>query len=66
MTFSARYAGRCNAQSCYYGDGQIRAGDDVTYHDDELMHAECAAGAKRGEPPLCKDCNMFHAGGECL
>jgi hypothetical protein len=65
MNFEAKYSGRCAAESCNYGDGQIREGDDVEYQDDELMHRECAASTRRGEPPLCKSCFTHHRG-ECL
>lgn len=65
MTFEARYAGRCAAAHCNYGDSQIRPGDDVEYHDDELMHRSCAANARRDDFPACRKCFTYHAG-ECL
>lgn len=64
MSFDAKYAGRCAAENCNYGDAQIRIGDDVEYQDDELMHTACAARTRRGEPPLCGQCFTYHQG-EC-
>ncbi|TDO18157.1 hypothetical protein EV580_1340 [Mycobacterium sp. BK086] len=64
MSFEARYAGDCAADSCNYGDGRIRPGDDVEYVDEELMHRECAKSVRRGDPPLCRECFTHHRG-EC-
>jgi hypothetical protein len=65
MAFEAKYQGRCASSHCRYGDNEIRAGDDVEYYNDELMHRECANSTRKGEPPFCKDCNTFHRG-DCL
>lgn len=64
MSFEARYPGSCASEDCRYGDGRIREGDEVEYHDDELMHLECAKAARRGDPPLCRKCITYHRG-EC-
>lgn len=64
MSFSARYAGRCMSDDCNYGDNCIAIGDDCDYFDDEIMHTECAARARRGEPPMCNNCWQHHRG-EC-
>ncbi len=54
-TFPARFPGRC-AADC----GQrIEPGDDVTYVEDELVHAGCVDGAP--EPrraPICPACHL--------
>lgn len=63
MTFEAKYPGSCASDACRY-DGRIREGDDVEYADDELMHTSCAATARRGDPPLCRECFTYHRG-EC-
>lgn len=36
-TFTAKYEGHC-----YNCGDPIEPGDDVTYDDDEIVHAECA------------------------
>jgi hypothetical protein len=64
MSFTAKYAGRCNSADCRYGDNHVRVGDDADYHDDELMHAECAADARRGHGTCCPNCWQYHRG-EC-
>lgn len=60
MSFAAKYDGSCNATACHY-DGRIRAGDMVTYNDDEIMHVTCA---KTDELPTCPTCFTQHRG-EC-
>lgn len=64
MSFAAKYAGSCASDECRYGATLIDIGDEVDYHDDELMHVACAAAARRGDPPLCKACFTYHRG-EC-
>jgi hypothetical protein len=65
MAFPARFPGRCNSSSCRYEDAAISIGDDVDYHQDVLMHTECAARERRNEPPLCRRCWEYHRG-ECV
>lgn len=66
MTFTARYRGHCNADDCDYGDNEIRPGDDVTYLDDQLVHAACVdRQSTRADTPLCPACWQYHRG-ECL
>lgn len=65
--FEARYGGPC-AADC----GQrIEPGEDVTYVDDELLHADCAERdaevdrrSTKPEKP-CPSCWTVHVG-ECL
>jgi len=70
-TFPAKYPGEC-AAGC--GD-RIGVDDEVTYVDDQLVHADCA---KHGAPPPlpglspvgrflapCASCHLVHAG-ECF
>lgn len=64
MSFAAKYSGRCDSDPCRYSDGIIREGDEVEYFDDELMHSECAKNARRGDPPRCPKCWLYHRG-EC-
>lgn len=64
MTFSARFAGTCASPNCNY-DNRIRTNDACEYVDDEIMHAACAAAARRDEAiPYCGKCFCFHRG-EC-
>lgn len=56
-SFAAKYAGRCTASECVYGDGRIEPGDDITYQDDDVVHVECASTRRQ-----CKSCNTFHNG----
>lgn len=64
MTFSAKYRGTCASEHCRY-DTRIREGDDVDYHDGELMHRECAHAAQQDNlTPLCRTCFTYHRG-EC-
>lgn len=63
--FRARYRGRCAAEC----GRPIEPDDEVTYADDELVHAECVDGAPprgpaRPERPPCARCWLVHAG-EC-
>lgn len=61
--FEAKYKGHCTSESCRYGDGEIRPGDDVEFVDDELMHRECATAARRdAEIPRCATCFTHHRG----
>lgn len=65
-TFAARYVGPCAADCGVW----IKPGDDVTYVDDELMHADCADGdssaqAAVRQPDPCPRCWTVHRG-ECL
>lgn len=64
MSFGAKYSGRCTSADCNYGDNRISVGDECDYFDDEIMHAACAARARRGEPPICPECFQYHRG-EC-
>ncbi|MCV7208378.1 hypothetical protein [Mycolicibacterium canariasense] len=60
--FTARYDGRCGI--C---PKPIRAGDTVTYVDDELVHNACATDDDPTQGDLtkvCNTCNTIHAG-EC-
>jgi hypothetical protein len=62
-TFAARYPGACAAEC---GE-RVTPGDEVTYVDDELMHAECADGgasAQADDPRPCPLCWLVHRG-EC-
>jgi hypothetical protein len=62
-TFEARYPGTC-AADC----GQrIHPGQNVTYVDEQLVHATCAdhPPPARREPAVCPSCWTVHRG-ECL
>lgn len=61
MTFSARYPGRCGA--C---DGRIHVDDQVTYSDDELVHATCNVppNPRDDSTTVCRACWCIHKG-EC-
>ena len=51
--FTARFDSRCRACA-----ERIHEGDQVTYRDDQLVHADCdtAAPAERQPRPMCPDC----------
>jgi hypothetical protein len=57
--FVARYRGEC--ADC--GD-RIEPGQQVTYVDDELTHADCADGTApaRRDPGPCPHCWLVHRG----
>lgn len=59
--FEARYGGRC-ATEC---GTPIHEGDQVTYADDELIHADCVDRPEPKQPPVCQSCWLTHAG-ECF
>ena len=49
MTFEAKYAGRCGV--C---DESIKPGDQATYVEDEIAHANCPQPSVLAEPcPAC-------------
>lgn len=56
--FEAKYPGRCG--EC---DRSISEGDDVTFEDDELIHAKCE-GLHSVPETVCATCWLVHAG-EC-
>ena len=62
MTFEARYPARCAL--C---PDRIEPGDQVTYADDELVHAECDVEPRREDDPdeVCGKCWTVHRG-ECI
>lgn len=58
MSFTARYPGRCAAEC---GES-IEPGDDVTFVDDRLVHADCADGLGPMPTPravhVCPECHL--------
>lgn len=64
MSFAAKYPGRCAA--C---DERINEGDQITYSDDEAVHANCEVPSlpnpRDDLSKVCRTCFTIHAG-ECL
>jgi hypothetical protein len=61
MSFIARYDGECGFEDC--PTHFIHPGSEVEYADDVLMHASCAARARRSaQAPLCNVCTLHHYG----
>lgn len=53
-TFRARYPGRCG--NC---DEPIEPGDEVTYVDEDVVHADCDTPEPTGRPtPVCPACHL--------